>query len=287
MVYHIFSQINCYIKINGEYKGILSLTPLTLNLNGLDFIELLPQNNFCPIYFTLSNPPPQVKTHNTSFGVYLYPVYFLSQNLGYKELFFKEYENFNLKVVLDGICKIIITNNAGCFTETISFNPTNFSVFYKDNRYIGLLFNLDKQLFILLDHQNLKTIFYKLVDEIYLENGVIYAKIATPSTLCHTIIYTIEKGEITRQIVKEKEPFTLLNDTLFGFAFLESLSLKDEIGYFLQESINQEKLKEFIGEYDYILPCPNASYQFTLIGSSVKFVKFTIKEQKIVDLETS
>ena len=126
-----------------------------------------------------------------------------------------------------------------------------------------------------------------MADEIFLENGVIYAKVITPSTLRHTIIYTIEKSEITRRIVKEKEPFTLLNETLFCFAFLESLSLKDEIGCFLQEGLDQVKLKEFIGEYDYILPCPNDSYQFTLIGSSVKFIKFTIKEQKIVDLETS
>lgn len=287
MEYLIFSQIECCLKINGQYSGIINLNPKSFNIEQTDLIQFIPLNSFAPISFILNNPIEQVKIINSQVCNFIFPVNFLYCNLGYQTHLLEQFNNFSLQVLTDGIGKIILLNNNNHFVETFTSKFDKISIFYKDNEYIGLLFKGERQLFILLDTVNFKTIFYKYIDEIYLENGTIIIKIFPPTLLNHQVKYTIKKGIITRSILRGKEPPTLLEPSLFCFAFLECLSLKDNVQDFLSAEINEEKLIEFLGDFDYILPLQHTTYQFAIISKSAKFLSFKLQNNKIFDIETN
>ena len=287
MLYNLFSQIQCVLKVNGIYKGIINLNPTELELSSQDFIEFIPLENLQSITFILAKESPQIKVAKTNICNYIFPLYFLPKYSGYKKLYSTQENNYHLQIVLDGVCKITLSTESLTHTEIVPFKPNNISVFYKDSRYIGLLFALNINICVILDVKNCTTIFYKQVEQAYHENDVIYTLIRPSSILCHTVIYKIKNGEITRQISRNKEPYSLTNQSLFCFAFLECVSLKDDISPFLAEGLPQDKIVGFLGDYDYILPCNSPLYDFALVGESIKFVKFKVENGKIIDLETT
>ena len=191
MLYNIFSQIQCVLKVNGIYKGIINLNPIELNLSDQDLLQFIPLENLQAINFILSKETPQVKVAKTDICNYLYPLYFLPNFLGYKKLYSLQENTYNLDIVLDGVCKVTLSTSKSTHTEIIPFKPSNISIFYKDSRYIGLLFTLNKQLCVVLDLQNCCTIFYKYADLAYYENDTIYIKTQVSTILYHTITYKI------------------------------------------------------------------------------------------------
>ncbi len=283
MTYHFFSHLSCAFKVNGQFKGILNLTPITINLSPSDFIEIIPCENYLSINFIASRPSTMVNFINTPFGVYAYPISFRLQNLEYKNLFSHKYNDCIIKVIADFNIKLFLNTTNDTFIEQLPFIPTKTEVFYKDNRYIGLLFCSNKQLLIIKELSTFDTVFYKFADEFKLQNNTIYSLTQTPSLLKHTIKYTYQQGNQTREVFREKETNSLVNTKLFCFAFLECVALKDDLSCFLKGGINQEKIIEFIGEFYQILPSPTPKYDFALVGEKVKFIKFNLENDLICD----
>ena len=283
-MYYFFSDLNCALKINGKFMGTLSYNPISVNVLTNDFIEIIPPCELLPINFTINNPPNSVKILPTSLGNFIYPISFKSYPLGYKELFKKDFNNYKVSVLLDGSVKFRLYTNNGTFVQNIPFYPYNVSVFYQDNRHIGLLFNGDKQFLVIKEVSSGNTIFCKLANNFYLENDKIICEQTLPTVLNHKIIATFNNANYSKKISREKELSSIKNQTLFCLAFLECVSLKDELTDFLCEHLPSEKISDFIGEFDYILTSPTPSYQFVLIGKGVKWIRFTLDNNKISDI---
>lgn len=285
-MYYLFSSLPCAIKINGEYKGTLSLQPLCLTLNLDDFIEIIPLKEFLPINFNLRNVPPNVKTISTFCGKVLFPLSFKSYPLGYKELLKKQFNNYDVFVKVDGTTKFYLQTPSYTIVETIPLKPEFVKIFYSDNRYIGLLFQCEKQILIIKEIESGNTIFNQWADEFCLEHGSLLSKTKCKTLLAHTIIYSYNFKETRRQIIREISPCEIKNETLFSLAFLECVNLLDDLKDFLAEGLPQEKIVEFLGTFDYVLPSPNSKYQFMLVGEKVKFVSLRIDNGLICDLST-
>jgi len=287
MKYYFFSTISCLLKVNGESQGTLSLEPLEIEINKSHFLELVPQGEFLPITFSLNAPPNNVKVIETNFCTFVYPLSFKGYPLGYKKLLEKEFSNYKIEVLLDGVCKFLLQTNEFACVETISQAPTNIEILYKDNRYIALLFQLNKQVLIVKDVSSGETVFYKVAQKFYLENNAIYSTSTLPTICNHTITYCYSNSGTQRKIEKGKTAFSITNTTLFKFAFLECVSLKDNFSEFLKEDLPADKVSAFIGEFDYILPSPTPLYDFVLIGNDAKFIKLELENNLISNIETT
>lgn len=280
---YFFSPIPCGLKINGEYKGELTLEPKGTHLKSSDFIEIIPFSDFVPVCFLFKNPPSQICRLTSHLGDFIYPISFKPLPLGYEEIFSFTNKDINLKIICDGSCKITLSSSGYFKSFSLPVKPTKHQVLFAENGYIGLLIELNRPSLYLFNTENgNKELFYQADRFIYRE-GKIKAITNLPTILRHQITACFFEQEKQTSIDRLKSPdeLTLLQ---FKYAFLECCCINDSIKDFISEDIEPLSLTRFIGSFDYILPPLSSDYDFSLVGKDLRFIKIEIKNNKICNV---
>ena len=280
---YFFSFVPCALKINGEYKGIISTEPQGESLKENDFIELLsPNSQFLSLSFLLKSPPPQVRRLISTFGDFIYPLSFPAIPYPMQELYSYSTDGIHLKIICDGFCKLIFSSPTFYTTQILPSKPSNFSVLFIKNGYIGILLELNRQSIYLFNMKNGKLELYYQADKITFQEGVIKAESHLPTLLNHTVKTRFSSSGKNVEIIRGKQ-IGNLNSLQLKYAFLECVCIKDEVSDFLNPEINSKLFLEFIGQFDCIMPSLSPSHDFSLVGNELRFIKFEIKDDKIAN----
>lgn len=286
MDYYFFSYLACIAKIKGKVYQ-LSTDLVKIDCSFGDVIEFCsPQNKFLPLHYILGENSPLVKEFATPYGVYVFPEYFTPYPYNYEKIFCQNYffDSVNITVIADGFVKLLMQNESSFNIEQLPFKPTKIECPFAENGFIGLLFMGERSIFYLYDAKSNSIILR--------ENGDIsFNKTLTitknyPTLLKHEITKSYNKDFTEKDVVilrKANGDFT--NPILFKYAFLECISLQDNVSDFLLHKENKDKIYEFFGNFNLILPFHEKEYDFILIYSdSVKFVKIKLNNNLIEDI---
>ena len=122
-------------------------------------------------------------------------------------------------------------------------------------------------------------LFYQ-ADKIIYQSGTVQAESHLPTLLKHTVKTEFSSSGKSVEIIRGKQ-ITDLNLIQLKYAFLECVCLKDEVGDFLNPQVDVSLFLDFIGQFDCIMPSLSPNHDFSLIGSSLRFIRLDIKNGKI------
>lgn len=279
---YFYSEISCYLKINGSYEGIVSKNYSYLNLSFGDFVEFIPISNaYLPCYQIFNDE--LFNCFKFYDGYLIIPKFIKLRTLPYKITFQKTYyDKYTITVLTDGNVKFYL-NGPITATEELPFLPSTVEL-YPSNNFIYLIFKGDK-----------------IAIFVYSLKGVLsFKNVVNDYTINDNLIVTIKDEKFTPLIYTftyaESEPFTLINATLLNdcildkfipYVFLTNLwsgvSVKDFLSSELKEREND--LKDFIGDFSLILPPLTNDYNkiLCLHNDTIKHLTFIISNGKITN----
>ena len=278
---YFFSFVPVALKINGEFKGIIHTEPVAVNVKQTDFIEFIcTQNSFLPICFTLKNKPDCVRALYSRYGDFIYPLSFTPYPV-YQKHFEYDTHDLRISVVSKGICKVYFYTVNTQQSYILPQKPQSCQVILSENGYIGLLLQLNKPYCIVFNISTGQLVFNCHADKIVCDGKKITTENFIPTLCKHKKITTFYRGEKTEMLTRENPP---LNELQLKYAFLECANLNDDLSQFLSDDLNQNSIKNFIGDFDCILPPLSEKYDFCLAGEKLKFVKIELLNDKICDI---
>lgn len=288
MNYFVFSPVNCGIKINGTYICEIYTEPVKLNINKGDLIEFFScKDAFLPLSFILGNSVKSVAVLENDNGNFIFPLSFHKYPYPYEKIYSeKVFSDFALNVYNDCTGKLLVENSTCAKIIPLPFYACVPQVIFAENRHIGLFFK-ENGYFYIINSENLENKLVKKTDEAYYENGELILKSFLPTLLAHEITerfrHPFQEGVIN---FKRGKPTNALPQELKTFAFLECLRIGDDVSDFLVDDFKgKEKLKNYLGNYTFIQPCPAENFEYALIYErEVKFIKFKTINAKICDL---
>ncbi len=267
---YFLSEIPCFLKVDGEYAGVVSR-----NLTKAYFtkpptlVELLPlSDDFSPVYSFYNSK--RLKPLKTADGYLYYPLFKPKKDQKFKVVFQKNFSNITLTVTEDNGVKFYI-DGSFFFVGSLSFSPLECSVDFYGN-YACVSFKRNKTAIFIFETQSGKLEFSDVCDEFLLSDFLTVKK--NFSNLTKTTI--VEKWQISSpfKIIStedEKErDFRLLNDCLLPLAFFENAiigaSLKGvTTPNFFEKTKN---LREFLGKVLRVIQSPVQDNAVWLIGEN-------------------
>ncbi len=280
---YFFSFLPCALKVNGEYKGIITTEPKGLVLKERDFIEFVSLNSeFLPLCFLLKSPPQSVRRLCSKFGDFIYPLGFTSYPLGFQELFSISYGDIKIKVVCEGCCKLNLYSSAFSTSLPLPSKPSSCEVLFVENGYIGILLGLNRPSIYILDLNCGKEVLFYQADKFEYSSGTLLATYSPPTLLSHTVKTEFSSSGKSQKISRGKS-LSQLNEMQLKYAFLECVCLKDNICDFLSPEIESSNFLSFIGQFECIMPSLSPSHDFSLVGENLRFIKLELSNQKITD----
>lgn len=288
MNYFVFSPVKCAIKINGTFICEIYTEPVKLNINKGSLIEFFSvQDAFLPLSFILGNSTKSVAVLENENGNFIFPLSFHKYPYPYEKVYSEKlFPDFAVNVYNDCTGKMLIENSYSAKITSLPFYACVPQVVFTENRHIGLFFK-ENGYFYIISAEDLENKITKKTDEITCEKNEIILKSFLPTLLAHEVTekfcYPFQEGEV---IFKRGKSANALPQELKTFAFLECLRIGDDVSDFLVNDFKGiEKLKNYLGDYSFILPCPTENYEYALIyENEVKFIKFKTIDGKICDL---
>lgn len=289
--YYIFSPVKCLLKINGIFKGVISLNPTRFSLTQGDLLEFFSVNNsFLPANCLLGEKNESVCVLKNPNGNFIYPKTFPLIPLRYEVVFSKNFSSSKLALsaINDCSAKLLLENERSAKLFPLPFKATVPEVLFEKNRLIGLFFRKNNYVCV-VNSENCERILSKFAKSVRYENDTLILRNCLPTLLKHVVTekfdYPFTGG--TRQCRREKNVENITPSSI-GFCFLECLRIGDDVSDFLCEDFNgKEKLKDFLGDYLFIFKSPSDNFDYALIyEDKIKFVSLKTKNDKICDVVT-
>lgn len=288
MNYFVFSPVKCVIKINGTFICEIYTEPVKLNINKGALIEFFSsQDAFLPLSFILGNSVKSVAVLENSNGNFIFPLSFRKYPYPYEKVYSEKiFPDFTINVYNDCTGKMLLENSYSAKIISLPFYACVPQVIFTENRHIGLFFK-ENGYFYIINAEDLENKLTKKTDEAYYENKELILKSFLPTLLAHEVTekfrYPFQEGIID---FKREKSINALPQELKTFAFLECLRIGDDVSDFLVNDFKgKEKLKNYLGNYSFIQPCPTENYEYALIyENEVKFIKFKTINGNICDL---
>ncbi len=282
---YFFSFLPLALKINGEYKGIIHTEPKGTTVKNSDFIEFASvSSEFLPLSFRFSSPPPQVRILTSRFGDFVYPTGLIPYPLPYEKLYYYELGEATVSIICDGGCKIILDGKTYLKVEALPSKPSSCEVLFSKDGHIGLLLNLNKPTVTVFNLADGRLELLSQGDKIEILSSQLIVKSFIPSLLSHTVTTTYSSDYKSREVSRNKS-LSSLSPEQFKYAFLECVAIGDKLGDFLKEGLNESSLREFIGEFDAIMPSLSPTHDYTLISDRLKFIRLKMENGKIADVD--
>lgn len=257
MKIYFYSKINAYLKINGEYKGVVSK-----NVNALDIkstsdclFEFLPLNDdFLPCYGKIGCA--KISVYSFAEGILLFPKYHTIRNRPYEIFDFKKFHlggnDVYVKTYSDGGIMYDIDGTHYVRGE-LPFTPSQI-----DAKDLGLfkayVFTDNKSCVVIHSDNSGNAVFKDVLSEYSFINGHFTAiKKITNSTIPFILKehYSVDNSFtlISRETEFLKSPF-MVNESLLDFAFLELILKKADISSFLSADLRSKSndLYSFLGQ---------------------------------------
>lgn len=287
---YFISNIPAYLKINGNYAGIIGKNPSFTEAAENSLFEFLPlDENFSPCYSEI-NGSFYVKSLNLCNGVALFPVFPRLKALPYKVIFQKNY-NFSqifltVTVITDGTPKFFID---GAVKESgeLPFIPYDADVNILSDAVIISFGGEKTAVYAYIPNERGATMIFKDV--------VNSAEISSGALITKKIKRTIIPVEITeiRRFGGESDPLrnvTLLksvyaiNEKLFTAAFMELIAVGADVKNYLSPTLKtkSDKLKEFIGNAVYVFPSPEKITDAVVVTDEKASVYSLTKENSLI-----
>ena len=283
MNFYFYSNVDCVLKVNGNFIGKISKNYTEFDLIGNEFLEFTPLNvtlNSCNFYLT-----DNLKGILFNFGNYrlIIPKFLTLRILPYKIIFQKTFNNdFCLTVTTDGAIKYYLSG-AITVTDELPFLPTIVDLITK-NDCVFLVFKADKTLITAYDFSG-NLLFRNYVDDYEIDNNFSFIKTnCLYNTLKFNFTYDISTSFkiLTANLVTD---ISNISQILLPYCFLTCVLLGVDASNFLHPQIIERKndLIEFIGNFEKILPPINYCNGEVLIvfENEIKVLKFIINENKI------
>lgn len=289
--YYIFSPVKCLLKINGIFKGVISLNPTRFSLTQGDFLEFFSsENSFLPANCLLGEKNESVCVLKNPNGNFIYPKTFPLIPLRYEVVFSKNYPSSKLALsaINDCSAKLLLENERSAKLFPLPFKATAPEVLFEKNRLIGLFFKKNGYVCV-VNGSDCERILSKFAKSVRYENDTLILRNRLPTLLKHVITerfdFPFTGG--TRQCVREKS-VNEISSCKIKFCFLECLRIGDDVSDFLCEDFKgKEKLKDFLGDYLFIFKSPSDDFDYALIyEDGIKFVSLKTKNDKICDIVT-
>ncbi len=275
MNYYFFSEIDCYLKFNGEYLGLVNKNVTSINLNEGGLFEFIPKSDaYLPNYYLTSDNKKGVYNIN---GNKLFIPYFTKiRQLPYKIAFQKSLDKFNITVTTDGCIKFYLDGNFYA-TDELPFLPSDVE-FYTFNGIFLLFF---KNTRVAIYAYNVKTgelVFKNIVNSYSLNNDL-----TVTETFYYPVNYTITKtwsvgATFTLNSVVVSEIQSEIPPTLIPFYFCSFIKHEVLVADFLCEKLKPRAsdFASFFGEIDLILPSFSTieNEVYIISNNTVNIVKF-------------
>lgn len=267
---YFVSDIDCALKIDGKYLGIIDKNLYSHTLNGDELLEFLPLNSdFSPFYSLVNGT--EIKSFNLAYGKLFYPVFksglhlpfkLLGQrrvNLGGKEVVVTLISDGGVKFYVDGAFYVV---------SSLPFIPKNFDVTIV-NDVIVIVFVSDKTAVFIYDFNGNEvfkcTCSGASIDKaLTIKNrfgSVIKADVLTEYSLSSDFKMLSQKEH------KEKN-FYDIHPSLFTLAFFELVAIGVNVKEVLTPKMSEKStsLKDFLGKVIRVLPSPNNPNQAWLVS---------------------
>ena len=282
MNYYFFSEIDCYLKFNGEYLGLVNKNVKTVNLNDNGLFEFIPISEayFPKYYLTTENKKGVYRINDNT----LYIPYFTKiRQLPYKIIMQKNFDKFNLTVTTDGCIKFYLDGNFYA-TNELPFLPSDVE-FYTFN---GILLLFFKSARVAIYAYNLKTgelVFKNIVNSFVLNNNL-----SVTETFYYPVNYTITKtwnidATFTLNSVVVSEIQSEIPPTLIPFYFCSFIKQGVLVTDFLCDNLKPRAsdFTSFFGEIDLILPSFSTieNEVYIISNNTVNIVKFELDKNLI------
>ena len=291
MIYFITSPVCAMVKVNGVFLNEIDANLYSFECNKDCYIEIIPlKENLNAICFKVNNVPYKSKNlclYNFENGILILPIFSHKNNLPFKYVYSSNNNENSLYVYNDNCSKVLIqTQNASnVFTlpfeplkcESLFLNELLFLKIYGENKNTLICFNLNDK----IDKR-----FVKHNADIPLNSQSFKCKCKN-LTKIEQELYFNNNGDITKQINTRNRAISLLNPLLFPFAFLEEVLINGDYKDYFHQSLLQhsELVLNFLGEFYSFIPYNKDSDNLAiLIGQNAKTVKFTLEDNKIIDL---
>lgn len=283
------SDIKAHLKVNGEYKGVVSNNLKSLNIPNKNVLfEFMPINDeYGVVYGDLNGK--NVKVFNLSSKRLVCPVYTQKNSHPFKVITQKHaHLNGNgatVTVTLDGCVKFYldgVLSDVNC----LPFIPKNTEIYFYQNLLILEFFSIKTALYI-YDINSKEKIYCDVVDE-YAVNEVLTVK-KTYQNVTKTII-TQEwnlNGKPTLINVKDtklKEYFSL-KPCLIALSFFENVLIGASVKEIVTPNFNQKisQVKEFLGNVIKVVVSPLNKNECWLIKNEGVTVCTLRYENNLID----
>ena len=282
MNYYFFSEIDCYLKFNGEYLGLVNKNVTIINLNESGLFEFIPKSDaYLPNYYLTSDNKKGV--YNVNGNKLFIPYFTKIRQLPYKIIMQKSIDKFNLTITTDGCIKFYLDGNFYA-TNELPFLPSDVE-FYTFN---GILLLFFKSARVAIYAYNLKTgelVFKNIVNSFDINNNL-----SVTETFYYPVNYTVTKQWIidttfTLNSVVVSEIQSEIPPTLIPFYFCSFIKQGVLVTDFLCDNLKPRAndFSSFLGEIDYILPSFSTIENEVCIisNNTVNIVKFELDNNLI------
>ena len=249
---YFLSYEPCYLKVNGQYLGSVTINPQYAEIERDSLLEFIPKNSdFMPLFQTAS----EIKYHVDDFYVCA-PNFVFRRNLPFKLLYQKSVAIVNayaqVTVIINGGITFYI-DGAFNAVEELPFVPQDFKLEFKDGFVFLSFYNCGKVALYIYSITNggAKLVFKKIV------NGFSYDGVLKTNTLYNfvTSLSLDEVWEFNGEFKLSKKSTTLyknafnLEDKLKNLLFFQMISVGADASSFLTPDLREKSnlLSEFIG----------------------------------------
>lgn len=291
--YYFISSNPCFIKINGEFLGECENNLVFTTAPFPALIEFIPKKDYLsPIFHDLSQKTAYVSKNLCIYpfngGLLIMPNFTQAFLPTSKSLYYKEFENCAISVIIDGFTKAFITVNGSSNIFPLDFIPEKIdATTFHSLLLLTLYFKDRKKLYIF----NISS-YPALIKEGYysylsLKNDTISVFYQSPTLTKIEVQENYDKeGNLTHKKSKRSAPIGRLSPFLLPFAFLEELSFNLDIGDFLHPSLARHKnvVKDYFGNFSTFIPyLKSEEICAVIIGKDARLVNFTLKDNLICD----
>ena len=282
MNYYFFSEIDCYLKFNSEYLGLVNKNVTSINLNESGLFEFIPKSDaYLPNYYLTSDNKKGV--YNVNGNKLFIPYFTKIRQLPYKIIMQKSIDKFNLTITTDGCIKFYLDGNFYA-TNELPFLPSDVE-FYTFN---GILLLFFKSARVAIYAYNLKTgelVFKNIVNSYNINNNL-----SVSETFYYPVNYTVTKQWIidttfTLNSVVVSEIQSEIPPTLIPFYFCSFIKQGVLVADFLCDNLKPRAsdFTSFFGEIDLILPSFSTieNEVYIISNNTVNIVKFELDNNLI------
>lgn len=285
---YFLSDLECYLKIDGEYKGVVSKNLSFLETSSTPLFEFLPfDNNYFSVHSTTSNK--NLKIYDIYGEKLIYPIFNLKNCHPFKVISqtSKNHLSYSIKVTLvtDGAVKFYIDGSIYDI-KSLPFVPTSVEIeFYKN--YLLLSFIGKKTALFIYNLDTNLVCFSDLVDSFYISNVLVTRK--EFKTITKTTI--IEEWNIDKDITflsrrdEKLRGYFDINSSLTPLSFIENAVIGGSVKEICTPKFSEKiaNLKEFLGKVIKAIPSPNNPQEVWLLYENFISILKIEYENRLID----